>query len=133
MHLKILTPERTILDIESVDEVFAKSTEGEFGILPKHLPLVAPLSISLLRYTQKGNKETAVVMGGMFSTDGKSVTVLTDSGELSSEIDEARAKLAQERATARLREKKSDDDLDSERAQRSLDRAQIRLKAMVSA
>ncbi len=132
MRLKILTPERTILDEENVDEVFARSTEGEFGVLPQHLPLVAPLAISLLRYTKNGKKDVAVVMGGMFSTDGQSVTVLTDAGELSSEIDKTRANHAIERATARLREKTSDTDLDSERAQRSLDRAQIRLKAMVS-
>ncbi len=131
MRLKILTPERTVLDIENVDEVFAKSTEGEFGILPKHLPLVAPLSISVLRYTEKGDKKSAVVMGGMFSTDGQSVTVLTDSGELSAEIDEARAKHAMERAKARLKEKKPEDDL--KRAQDSLDRAQTRLKAMLQA
>lgn len=127
MHLRILTPERIVLDEENVDGVTARSTQGEFGVLPRHLPLVAPLDIALMTYKMGGKDYTAAVMGGMFSTDGQKITILSDAAELSSEIDTARAKHARERAEARLREKH--EDVDTVRAELALSRAMARLKA----
>ncbi len=127
MHLRILTPERIVLDEENVDGVTARSTHGEFGVLPRHLPLVAPLDIALLTYKMDGKHYTAAVMGGMFSTDGQKITVLSDAAELSDEIDTTRAKHARERAEARLREKV--EDVDTARAELALTRAVARLKA----
>ncbi len=126
MKLKIVTPERLVLE-EEVEAVYAKATDGEVGILQRHLPMVTPLDVGVLRYVKNGDKKPATVMGGLLSTDGQSVTILSDAAELSSEIDKTRAQQAKERAEARLRERK--DELDFARAEKALARAMARLKA----
>lgn len=125
MQLKIVTPERVVLDT-TVDAVYATAVDGEVGILPKHVPLVTPLSIGVLSYVKDGQKHPAAVMGGLLSTDGESVTILSDIAELSGQVDTARAQLAKERAEARLREHNSA--VDMGRANSSLARAMVRLK-----
>lgn len=125
MRLKIVTPERIVLE-EEVEAVYAKAVDGEIGILPKHIPMITPLEIGSLSYIKSGQKEPAVIMGGLLSTDGFNVTVLSEASELKGDVDKVRAEQAKERAESRLREKA--ENLDTERAQRSLARALARLK-----
>ncbi len=56
MKFRIVTPERVVLE-DTVDAVYADTEAGEVGILPKHVPLVAPLKISVLRYEKSGQKK----------------------------------------------------------------------------
>ncbi len=125
MKLKIVTPDRLVLD-EEVEAVFVQTVDGELGILPKHIPLVTPLAIGLLHYERQSQKHPVAVMGGVLQTDGQQVMVLSQVAEVSSDIDTARALDAQKRAEARLKEMKAD--VDMERAQASLSRAQVRQK-----
>lgn len=124
MKLRIVTPERLVVE-EDVEGFYGKTVNGMIGILPKHEPLVAPLDIGLMHYVKNGQKHPLAVMGGMLSTDGQNVTVLSDAAELSSEIDVVRAQHAKERAEARLRE--ISDEVDIARARQSLSRALARL------
>ncbi|MEB3287900.1 MAG: ATP synthase F1 subunit epsilon [Vampirovibrionales bacterium] len=128
MKLKIVTPERVVLD-EDVEAVYAKAVDGEVGILPKHIPMVTPLEIGSLSYVKAGQKVPAAVMGGLLSTDGYVVTVLSEASELRQDIDKLRAQQAKERAEARLREKA--ESVDFTRAERALARAAARLKTSV--
>lgn len=127
MKLKVITPERVVYEDTDIDEVYALTTDGEVGILPQHVPMVAPLGIGLLRFVKAGKKEPIAVMGGILRTNGKEVSILSEAAELASEIDEVRAKHAQERAEARLRQQTTE--LDVHRAQAALNRSLIRLKA----
>lgn len=126
MKLKIVTPTRTVLE-ENVEAVYAKTLDGEVGILPKHVPLVSPLDIGILRYVKEGQKEPVAVMGGLLRTNGEEISVLSTTAELAAEIDVARAQQAKERAEARLREKTAG--LDMGRAETALARSLARLKA----
>jgi F-type H+-transporting ATPase subunit epsilon len=65
LQLEIVTPQGLVLSAE-VDEVVAPSVNGEFGVLPGHLPLLAALHIGLLHY-RKGNKLTDVAVGSGFA------------------------------------------------------------------
>lgn len=125
MRLKIVTPERVVFEDE-VEAVYAKAVDGEIGILPKHIPMITPLEIGSLSYVKAGHKEPAAVMGGLLSTDGFNVTVLSEASELKTDVDKMRAEQSKERAESRLREKA--ETLDTERAQRALARALTRLK-----
>lgn len=127
MHLKIVTPERVVLDDATVDGVYVKTTDGEIGILPRHVPLVTPLATGVLYFTRDGKKIPAAVMGGLLRTDGQSVVVLSDKAELGSEVDVVRAEHAKARAEALLNEKT--DNVDIDRAELALARAVARLKA----
>jgi F-type H+-transporting ATPase subunit epsilon len=125
MLLKIVTPERTVVETE-VDAFYGKTVEGMIGILPKHIPLVTPLEVGVMSYTKNGQKHPLAVMGGLLRTDGQSVTVLSDAAELNSEINAVRAKQAKERAEAELH--KLTDKHDIVVAQQALTRALTRLK-----
>ncbi len=127
MQLNIVTPERTVLETEA-DLVSAKTTDGYVGIKPRHIPLVSPLDIGVLEYTTGGQKHKIAVMGGLLSTDGKSVTILSDAAELGDDIDTTRAEESRKRAEAMLREAETSTTIDKARAKNALDRANLRLK-----
>jgi F-type H+-transporting ATPase subunit epsilon len=127
MRLKIMTPDRVLID-QDVEAVYAMAIDGSIGILPKHIPMVTPLAIGLLSYVvQGGPKEPLAVMGGMLSTDGQTVTVLSDAAERGNEIDVARAQQAKARAEAELRQKQ--EHYDATDVDQALSRAVTRLKA----
>jgi F-type H+-transporting ATPase subunit epsilon len=126
MRLKIITPERVLVD-QDVEAVYGMAVDGSIGILPKHIPMVTPLAVGLLSYVQGGQKQPLAVMGGMLYTDGQTVTVLSDAAELGSEINVARAQQAKERAEAELRQKH--DNLQEGDVSQALSRAVTRLKA----
>ncbi len=126
MRLKIVTPERVVLEESDIEAVYAHTIDGDVGILPKHVPLVTPLDISVLRYVKAGQKEPVAVMGGVLRTNGKVISVLTNAAELSGEIDVARAQQAKERAEAELRQETAQTDFT--RAKLALMRSLVRLK-----
>src|SRR5688572_13728318 len=101
MKLKIVTPERLVVE-EEVEAVYGKTIDGMIGILPKHVPLVTPLEVGVMSFVKNGQKKPLAVMGGLLSTDGDNVIVLSDAAELSNEIDAVRAQHAKERAEAEL-------------------------------
>lgn len=125
MLLKIVTPERVVVETE-VESFVGKTVDGMIGIQSRHIPLVTPLTIGIMSYTQNGQKYPLAIMGGMLSTDGKQVTVLSDAAELSREIDSVRATRAKERAEAELRQ--LTDRREIAQAHESLARALTRLK-----
>ncbi|MEM9693003.1 MAG: ATP synthase F1 subunit epsilon [Myxococcota bacterium] len=77
LQLEVVTPQGIVLD-EAVDEVVAPSVNGEFGVLPGHLPLLAALQVGMLRFTKDG-KSTDVAVGRGFAEviDDKAI-ILTD-------------------------------------------------------
>jgi F-type H+-transporting ATPase subunit epsilon len=75
--LEVVTPQGVALG-EAVDEVIAPGEEGEFGVLPGHLPMLADLKVGLLHY-RKGTKLTDVAIGAGFAEVLRDkVLVLTD-------------------------------------------------------
>jgi len=126
LNFKIITQDRVLVE-EQVDAVFAKAVDGEFGILPNHIPFMTALDISVLRYQKADAQEYVSVIGGIFQVADNNVTILSDTAELGSEIDIARANAAKERAEARLRAGAKD--VNIERSQIALQRALIRIKA----
>ena len=86
LHLEVITPEGIKLD-ERVEEVVAPSVNGEFGVLPGHLPMLAALNIGLLHYT-KGGKTVDVAVGtGFAEVINDKALILTDRFTTRDEID----------------------------------------------
>jgi len=125
MKLKIVTPERIVYD-DDVDAVYAKAIDGELGILPKHVPLVTPLDIAVMHFKKADTTYYATVMEGLLSTDGETVTILTEAAEMAGDIDFARAEAAWKRAEAKL--KSTQEKHEADRAQADLERAVVRMK-----
>jgi F-type H+-transporting ATPase subunit epsilon len=77
IQLEIVTPRGRALTA-SVDEVTAPSVNGEFGVLPGHLPLLAALRTGIVSYRQ-GSETTRVAVGAGFAEAGPDkLVILTD-------------------------------------------------------
>ena len=74
MTLKILLPERVVLD-EPVDKVVAESPQGSFGLLPRHVDFVAPITPGLLSYTRDEEESFVAVDEGVLVKCGAEVLV----------------------------------------------------------
>jgi F-type H+-transporting ATPase subunit epsilon len=93
--------------------LFTRTTSGEIGILPNHIPLVARLvDDAVVRVEREGEDDLRIaVNGGYLSVTEAGVTVLAENAEFASEIDadEAKADAASDdpltaaRGRARLR------------------------------
>lgn len=124
LQLDIVTPDKVVIS-EQVDYVSAPGVEGEFGVLPGHVPLLAALTIGCVGYTVNGKKQCAFVSGGFAEVSHNKVTILAESSELSGNIDIARATEAKKRAEERLAAKA--ENVNAERAHAALQRAMIRI------
>lgn len=122
MRLEVVTPERTVYS-EDVNMISARIFDGDIGILPKHSRLVSPLDVTKVRIKKDGVEDFIMVNRGFLEVTPDKVTILTESAELSGEIDVERATRAKERAEHRLK----DGGADSYRAEEALKRALNRL------
>jgi F-type H+-transporting ATPase subunit epsilon len=101
LTLRIISPDRIVLD-EPVDSVRLPGVDGSFGILPRHAPMVAAITVGVLHYRQGGAEKLLFVSDGFCEVEPGVVRVVAEAGEKPAEIDEARAKEAEQRARERL-------------------------------
>ena len=99
--LEIVTPQRQVLS-RPVASVGAAGADGDFCVLPRHIPFLTTLRVGCLSYRLDGALHYAYVGGGFAEVTGERVLVLAEVAELPEEIDVARAMKAKERAQARL-------------------------------
>jgi len=77
IQLEVVTPKGKALGVD-VDEVRAPSVQGEFGVLPGHLPLLAALRTGLVTY-RRGSEEHRCAIGAGFAEVGpQKLLILTD-------------------------------------------------------
>ena len=126
IHLKIITHEKIVYE-NDVDEIYSPGVNGEFGILYNHIPFMTTLKIGVTKVLIDGNAEFISTLGGIFKVKNNNVIILADEAERGDDIDIPRAKLAKERAEARLGSAK--DKKERARAQKAFARAMARLKA----
>jgi F-type H+-transporting ATPase subunit epsilon len=77
IQLEIVTPRGRALSV-SADEVTAPSVEGEFGVLPGHLPLLAALRTGLVTYRQGSDTKKCAVGPGFVEAGPDKVSIITD-------------------------------------------------------
>jgi F-type H+-transporting ATPase subunit epsilon len=124
LKVNIVTPDGPVYDSE-VEMVSTKAQSGELGILPGHIPMVAPLQIGAVRLKNGGNTELVAVSGGFLEVRPEQVTILAQAAETAEAIDVERAKEAKSRAESRLQAQK--EDVDFKRAEIALKRAMNRI------
>lgn len=104
--------------------VFARSPEGEIGILPGHQPALLALEISSVRVQETdGDIITWAVHAGFLEYRNDQLTVLADVAERPEEIDVSRAEAALDRARQHLEDPNYEGN-----ARAELRRAEIRLR-----
>ena len=93
MHLKIITHEKVVFD-EEVEEIYTRSTDGEFGILIGHVPVMAALDIGVTKVIQNGEERFFTTMGGVFQFKDEEALILTTTAERGDENYVATSKVA---------------------------------------
>lgn len=126
-HLSVVAPDRSVVE-ESVSSVIAPGTEGYFGIMAGHAPLIAALKPGLVEYVDPhGTRHYVHCGGGFVEVSAKNVTVLADEAMPAREIDVAHAEEAIEQARRVLRGESSD--MTTEEAHHQLEVAANRIRA----
>ncbi|MGD0675381.1 MAG: ATP synthase F1 subunit epsilon [Polyangiaceae bacterium] len=86
IHLEIVTPAGRALSVE-VDEVTAPSVEGEFGVLPGHLPLLAALRTGIVTYRRESEAKQCAVGTGFAEAGPDKLILLTSEFTERAQID----------------------------------------------
>ncbi|MEK9675941.1 MAG: F0F1 ATP synthase subunit epsilon [Chloroflexota bacterium] len=124
LELVVVTAEGESFSGE-VDAVVAPGELGEFTVLPSHAKLISSLNSGILRFDQGGDSVSLALTGGFLEVANNKVTVLADAAERDEDIDLERAEAALERAQERIASAPAD--LDLERALASMRRARVRI------
>ena len=120
-----MTPDHPIVQ-EQVDEVEIPGSEGYFGVLPGHTPMLASLAVGELWYRKGQEKFYLSIAFGFAEVLPERVTILARLAERAEDIDVERAEAARRRAEQRLSQATSD--FDYERARIALTKSLMRLQ-----
>ena len=88
--LKILTPEGVVYD-GMAESVIVRTTVGDKGILAKHEPYVAALTIGQAKIRINGTVRIGAVSSGIVEVTKDQTSILAQSFEWADEIDVERA------------------------------------------
>ena len=138
MTVQVVTPDGLKYD-HHASFIHAVTKDGQIGILPGHINLIAPLEVEELkvrRVDDESHVDWIAVNGGIIEVKDDFITIVANSAERERDIDVSRAERAKQRAERVLEEEtkrvleeatKSDRNDDVQRAQIALRRALNRI------
>jgi len=127
LRLEIVTPEAVVYSVD-VHMVTLPTVEGQIGVYPQHIPLLAQLVPGEI-IVRKENHESYLAVGeGIAEITSQRIAIVTDMAVPSDKIDEAKVEEARQRAEARLRDKISDEEVASVNAALAHSLAQLQVK-----
>jgi len=130
IHIYIVSAETEIFS-GTANMVFAPAEMGEVGIAPRHTPLLTRLKPGEVRVQMEGQDEQFFyVSGGVLEIQPHVVTVLADTAIRATDLDEAAAIKAKERAERAMDDMQSD--FDYAKAQAELAEAVAQLRTIAS-
>ena len=135
LRLEVVSPDGPVFEGD-VAMVVVPAFRGEMGILPRHAPLVAQLTIGEVRVkTLSDGWLSLAIAGGFVKVQFDKVIVLADAAELAAEIDAGRSEAALAKAQSRItlaREGRAaeDEQIDLYYEEMAVKRAKNRLKVL---
>ncbi|MCP1638642.1 F0F1 ATP synthase subunit epsilon [Streptococcus gallinaceus] len=132
MTVQIVTPDGIRYDHHAAF-LLCKTQEGELGILPGHINMVAVLAIDEIkvrRIDDENHVDWIAVNGGILEVANDIVTIISDSAERARDIDVSRAERAKLRAERAMEEAQKAQNIDMERRatvalQRAINRIRV--------
>ena len=112
LQFELVSPERLLLS-EQVDMVVVPGAEGDFGVLPRHAPLISTLRPGIIRvFEGREVKQRIFVAGGFAEVTAERCTVLAEEAVPVGEIDAAKVEqeikdLGEDLADAKTDEEKA--------------------------
>ena len=103
LHLRIVTPDRTIVD-RKVRSVSFEGADGSYGVLPHHAPLLTAIGrTGTATITETGGETSELfISDGFAQVQHNTLTLVCEAGEFAQEIDLDRVRRAEETARERL-------------------------------
>ena len=105
--LKIVTPDGLLFEGQ-VQEVVVRATTGDLGVLAFHRDMVAPLGMGQAMIIVDGVRRYGACIGGMLSVLQGAVTLVPTTFEWAEDIDTERAQRSYDRAKQILRDEQAD-------------------------
>ncbi len=124
--LEIITPDRIFWKGQASMLEF-NTTEGEVGVYKRHIPMTMILAPGIMTIHLEGENKEAAVHAGFVEILPDKISVMAEIAEWPEEIDENRAREAEQRAERRLQT--HDPRIDTSRAEVALKKALVRLEA----
>jgi F-type H+-transporting ATPase subunit epsilon len=110
VEFELVSPERLLLS-QQVDMVVVPGAEGDFGVLPRHAPLIATLRPGIIRvFEGRDVKQRIFVAGGFAAVTPERCTVLAEEAVPVGDIDTARIDQELKNLGEDLADAKSDED-----------------------
>lgn len=130
IHFKLVSLTGIKFD-DDVYEVVIPTIDGEIGVLDHHMPLISVVSNGVIAvrrssHDRDSQREYFATNGGVIEVSDNILRILADEADHSSDINEAEAQAAFDRATQMKVEAK--DQISLEHAQNLIDRQAVRLQ-----
>lgn len=110
LKLSIFSPERKLLEGETVEEVTLPGSEGQIQVLEGHCPMIGTLETGIVSYkTRDARIHYGVVSTGFFEVKSDTVILMCETVEMKGDLDLERAKRAQAKAEQTLKEASLDE------------------------
>ena len=124
--LEIITPEKVVYT-DTVQSISAEGTEGSFGVLADHAPLITELQTSIFTVQDTSNKTIRFALDrGFLEVMANNVVILTDACMKEGEVNVEKIRTEKDAAEKRL--SGADTAEEKEKAQATIRRANIWLK-----
>lgn len=88
LHFELVSPEKLVFSGE-VTQVDLPGSEGDFGVMEGHAPMVTTLRPGIMTVVAGGNAQKIVVLGGFAEVSDKGLTVLADTADAVKDFDRA--------------------------------------------
>jgi F-type H+-transporting ATPase subunit epsilon len=108
ISLEVVTP-NGLLFRDDVDSVQAPGSEGSFGVLPGHIPMLTTLGAGEIIYKKGAETGRILCLFGFCEVLPDRVHIMAESGERVDEIDVSRAENAKNRAAERMKMMKDEE------------------------
>jgi len=86
LHFELVSPAKLLMSAD-VDMVVVPGTEGDFGVLPLHAPVVSTLRTGIIEVHNGAEAEKLLVVGGFAEVNSEGLTILAESAKPLSEVD----------------------------------------------
>ena len=124
LRIELVSPEKIVYEGDA-ELVIARTSDGEIGFQPGHVPFVGNLVSSVVRVAlSDGGVQRIAVHSGFVEVSDNHVALLCDVAELAEDIDIERAKASLESAKSDLANAPSNSE-----AVAAANRAEVRLQA----
>jgi F-type H+-transporting ATPase subunit epsilon len=108
LHFALVSPERELFNGE-VDHVVVPGSEGEFGVLPNHAPVMSVIKPGALKIFNDGTERRIFVNGGFADVTPEGLTVLAEEAIDMADVDPAELERDLKNAQEDLRDANTDE------------------------